>query len=78
MAKTPQMTYPLDQPHLQKPGVLYVEANAPGNGKWLSLEPSNPIRAKKGDLGLEHIKDFESRPLTGSLPWANLRSGKVK
>ena len=78
MAKTPQMTYPLDQPHLQKPGILYNEYNAPGNAHWMAMPASNPIRAKKGDLGMEHIKDFESRPLTGGVPFTNLRSGKGK
>lgn len=76
MAKTPQMTYPIDQPHLQKRGVLYNENGAPGNAHWLTLPPSDPIRAKKGDLGLEHIADFESKALTGGLPFANLRSGR--
>lgn len=76
MARSVQMTYPLDQPHISRRGYINAEDDAPGNAKWLTIPASDPIRAKKGDLGLEHIRDFESRALTGPLPWVNLRGGK--
>lgn len=64
MARSVQMTYPLDQPHTERQGFFNAEVNAPGNAKWLALPPEAADRAQKGDLGLSHIKDFDSRALT--------------
>lgn len=66
MARSVQMTYPLDQPRTERQGVLAPENNAPGNAKWLALPPESAERAAKGDLGLAHIKDFDSRALTSA------------
>lgn len=47
---------------MQGHGLLYREDGAPGNASHLALPPEDPIRAKKGDLGLSHIAGFPSRP----------------
>jgi hypothetical protein len=63
-------TYPLDQPSIEGQGFRYAENAAPGNAIWMTLPAEAPMRTAKGDLGLEHIKDFESRPLeTAGLPF---------
>jgi hypothetical protein len=64
MAKTPQMTYPLDTPRVNDQGLLAPERDMLGNAKWLTMPPEAPVRAAKGDLGLSYIQDLPSRPLT--------------
>lgn len=64
MAKTPQMTYPIDVPRVNAEGDFAPEKDMLQNAKWLAKSPESPQRASKGDLGLSFIKDFESRPLT--------------
>jgi hypothetical protein len=68
---------PYDTPILIRPGVMHREASMHGNGHWYSLPPEHPERRAKGDLGSQHIPDFEPRPLTHSgSPFANLRNSK--
>jgi hypothetical protein len=75
MAKPGPMTYPLDQPAIV-PGAVR-ESDAPGAEKWLHEEPSSPARRAKGDLGMEHIADFEPRPLSHpGAPFGNLKGGR--
>jgi len=77
MARGIGYTYPLDQPAVEKQGVLYDEKQMPGDDKALMLEPEDPIRKAKGDLGLRDIKDMPSRALTHSgTPFKNLKGGK--
>jgi hypothetical protein len=77
MAQATYSPVPLDQPREIRPGVMHAETNWQGSGKWYSLPPDSMERQAKGDLGLSHIRDFESRPLTSPmLPYANLRGGK--
>lgn len=64
MARTVAMTYPLDQPILLRPGVMHREADWHGRDAWYALPPDHPERARKGDLSMTNIKDFESRALT--------------
>lgn len=76
MARSVNMTYPLDQPRTERQGVLAPENNAPGNAKWLALPPESAERAAKGDLGLAHINNFDPRALTSpGLPFT-LKGGK--
>ena len=49
---------PVDQPAQLKQGVRYRETDDPGNAKWQALPPEDPIRARKGDLGLAVIPGF--------------------
>lgn len=62
MAQTVMFTYPLDQPRMIRPGVKLREADAPGNASWLAVPPSNPDRARQGDLSMDPIANFDSRP----------------
>jgi hypothetical protein len=59
-------TFPLDQPRLQAPGVMYREAGAPGNDSHIALPPEHPIRARKGDKSMTNIPHFEPRALSHS------------
>lgn len=59
-----QVGHPIDQPVLLRDGVMHREADYHGNAKHYGLPPEHPERAKKGDLGMEDIQDFDSRPLS--------------
>ena len=61
MAQTVFFTYPLDQPIKLRDGVVHREADFHGSAHWLYVKPEHPVRAAKGDLGLEYIKDMEPR-----------------
>jgi len=68
---------PLDTPHIEGPGRVHREADAPGNDSHQYVPPENPIRKEKGDLGMSEIKDFKPRALTaGSVPWKDLKGGR--
>lgn len=58
--------HPIDQPVLLRPGVMHAESDFHGSMKHYALEPEHPERAKKGDLGMSDIPDFDSRPLSHS------------
>lgn len=62
MAQTMFMTYPLDQPRVERPGIKSIETNWHGSAKFLAVPPENPDRARQGDLSMTTIKDFDSRP----------------
>jgi hypothetical protein len=64
MAKDSIRGHPIDSPVLLRPGVTHRETDYHGNDKHLAIPPEHPERAEKGDLGLESIPDFESRPLS--------------
>lgn len=55
---------PTDEPIVLRPGVMHTETDWQGSAKHYALPPEHPERAKKGDLGLENIQDFDSRPLS--------------
>lgn len=55
---------PVDEPVLERPGVMHRETDYQGNDKFYALPPESKERARKGDLGNAFIKDFEPRPLT--------------
>lgn len=68
---------PIDKPSISRPGVKYKESDMPGDAKWLEVPPEDPLRAKKGDLPMERIKDFDPRPNdSGKPPFKNLRNGR--
>ena len=77
MAASNFYNFPLDVPHIEGPGVMHRESNAPGNDSHIYVGPEHPIRKAKGDLGLETIKGFEPRSLThkGS-PFKNMKGGR--
>jgi len=61
---------PLDEPILERPGVIHKENGYSGNAANIALPPEHPERAEKGDLGLTNIPDFEPKPLShGGLPF---------
>lgn len=64
---------PVDQPSITRPGLKYREADMPGNAKWLSEPSESPDRARQGDLPSDR---GPAQPLTGGLPFKNLRSGR--
>ena len=65
MAKNnPNIGQPVDQPILERPGVMHREDDFHGNAKHYGLPPEHPERARKGDLGLTDIQDFPSRSLS--------------
>lgn len=55
MANPIQTSTPLDQPHIQRPGVMYRESDRPGAMKHLWLPPESPERAAKGDIGEQRM-----------------------
>jgi hypothetical protein len=60
-----------------RPGVMYREDNVPGAASKLYMPPERILRARKGDLGMEHIPNFEPRPnSSGKSPFKNLKRGK--
>ena len=75
MARSIIGTMPLDEPILIRPGVMHREADYHGNAKHYALPLDHPERAKKGDLPMDPIKDFDPKPIEGGgLPFKNLRS----
>ena len=64
MAKNNQFGHPIDSPVLLRPGVMHAETDYHGSAKHYGLTPEHPERAKKGDLGLSQIQDFDSRALS--------------
>lgn len=61
----------------EKPGVIYREATVPGAASHLYLPPESELRAHKGDLGMDHIDNFESKPIdSGKSPFKSLKRGK--
>jgi len=62
----------------EAPGVIYREATVPGAASHLYLPPESAMRAHKGDLGMEHIANFDSRATDAGnkLQAKNLKRGK--
>ncbi len=61
----------------EAPGVMYREADVPGAGSKLYIPPESSGRARKGDLGMEHIPNFEPRATdSGKSPFKNTKRGK--
>jgi len=56
--------HPVDEPSIERQGLMHRESDAPGNAKWLALPPESKDRADKGDLGNLIIPGFEPRPLS--------------
>jgi hypothetical protein len=52
MARFNAYTYPLDVPAIESRTLRYREADAPGNASHMAVEPWEPLRAEKGDLGV--------------------------
>ncbi|HUK32937.1 MAG TPA: hypothetical protein VLV86_03440 [Vicinamibacterales bacterium] len=48
------------------PGVMYAENDLPGSASHLYQPPESAMRAHKGDLGMEHIANFEPRATDGA------------
>jgi hypothetical protein len=66
---------PVDQPLVERPGLIHREADAPGNARHLAREPEAPERQDKGDIGWADLEP--PRPLThGGLPFKNARGGR--
>lgn len=66
-----------ESPIIERPGVIDREKDFWDNPEAIDVPPEHPERAAKGDLGMQHIPDFEPRPLTTpGLPFKNLRGGK--
>jgi hypothetical protein len=61
-----------------RPGVMYRESDVPGAAKHLYLPPESELRAHKGDLGMDHMANFESRATDegNKLQARNLKRGK--
>lgn len=78
MAVTNFFSYPLDTPHIEGPGRVHREADAPGNDSHQYVPPEDPIRQDKGDIGLSTIKDFDPRALSAGAdgPWKNLSAAR--
>ncbi len=65
MAQTVAMTYPLDQPRQQAPGVTLRENDWHGaTGRWYAQPIGSEINRVKGNLGNANIPNFDSRALT--------------
>jgi hypothetical protein len=68
---------PLDTPHIEGPGVVHREADAPGNDSHQYVPPEHATRREKGDIGLAEIRDMTPRALTGGeAPWKGMKSGR--
>jgi len=58
---------------MARPGVMYAEREFVGRASLLALPPEAPGRADKGDLGLAKIANMDPKPLSGRVPFVNLR-----
>jgi hypothetical protein len=79
MPRGTYFTYPIDEPAIEREGLMHRETDFHGSMKYLYVKPEHPLRAAKGDLGLEMIKDFAPRySFEGphKSPYKNLRKGK--
>lgn len=66
---------PVDQPIVERPGVMHREDDAPGNMKHYALPAEHPERTQKGDLGFSGLPpakhSFEDK--ADSAPFDKLR-----
>lgn len=65
--------HPIDVPSIKQRDLRYQENKAPGVAEYIAVEPDEPTRMAKGDLGERALGVTPPRALTGAGPYRNLR-----
>lgn len=65
--------HPIDVPSIERRDLRYRENKAPGVAEYIAVEPDEPMRMAKGDLGERVFGVTPPRALTKGGPWKGLR-----